>query len=52
MMTLDAIDHDLHITLLILALRGNWEAYPTTVTEVPDVGFSELLMWLRLGGES
>lgn len=51
MMTLDTIDHELHISLLILALRGAWEAYPLTVTEAPAAGFSELLMWLTIGGE-
>lgn len=49
-MTLNTIDHDLYITLLVLATRGNWEGYPTTVTEAPDAGFSPLLMWLRMGG--
>jgi hypothetical protein len=50
-MTLDQLDHSLYIDLLILATRGEWEAYPMTVTVVPDAWFSELLMWLTLGDE-
>jgi hypothetical protein len=48
-MTLNDIDHDLCISLLILAIRANWEAFPATVTETPEVEFSPLLMWLTLG---
>jgi hypothetical protein len=50
-MTLDTIDHELHISLLILSLLGGWEAYPPTVTVVPDEWFSELLLWLTIGDE-